>query len=136
MTFRSLRILLFALLVLLAVFSTACGPPTSADSGGSGSEIVGNVQKDSTGTAKLAANNALVPAINTIIYLIPDDSAGLIDLRTLRTTTNSSGHFAFSNVPLKTWYIKALSARGTIVLAKVVVDKPDTTYDVGLLNLF
>ena len=134
---RNLRFLLLAALAALVFFAIACGPPTSAESGGSGSEIVGNTGKDSTATAKQARTDAIAIAVpNAMIFLTADSLTALPDLATIRARSDSKGTFVISDAPLGTWYVSAFDLDGRRAVKKVAVLQRDTRYDIGFLNLF
>lgn len=134
--FTRIMTILFSILCIVYLSCFSSGP--TASSGGSGSEIVGNVQTEESAKHLLAAA-PYIPLVNGFIYLyrkssVPEQS--WIDNPAVPIVrTDSKGNFRILNVPIGEYYLEASDGNSRSVIKSVNVLQNNEIYDVGTLFL-
>ncbi len=123
---KKLLLLLLALLFLISCFSSG-----TAD-GGSGSEIVGNVEDDSTTVRALGW-----PVVNGKIFIFSITYEANTSMPYAsyepHAHTDSSGNFKLDSVKIGTYFIEANNNKGEAVTKKITISTNDDRYNAGTL---
>ena len=124
-------LLLFIALAGISLAMIDCGNMLSSSNGGSGTEVVGNVQKDSTtSTKKLAKIAVNVPANGALVYFY---LSGSVPSSVPSASCDANGNFTVYNVSNGTWVIKVILANGHTNSISIFVDGKTSPLNIGTI---
>lgn len=125
-----LLVLLLAVVSLFSCFSSG----TASNDGGSGSEIVGTVETDTTVARVLGW-----PVIDGKIFIFSSTYEANTSIPSVdyepRTLTDSNGVFRIDSVKIGTYIIEANNNEGKAVTNYLTITTNDDTYDAGLFTV-